>query len=282
MKATCALVQMNLSDDRDQNVARGAELIREAGEGGAQIICLPELATSQYFCHIMDREFMALAEPVPGPSTATIGAAAKAADAWVVLPIYEHADDGQLYNSAAVIDRSGEVVGLYRKNVIPLMSFPGVSGMEKFYFRPGNLGYPVFETDLGITIGITICYERHFPEGPRSLALAGADIIFAPTATPAGKHMWEVELRAMAIANLLWVGGVNRVGRDRGTAVSEMDFYGGSLFAGPDGAVTARADVDGDAIVYTEVDTGLSAKLREDWGFFRDRRPEIYSALTAP
>jgi N-carbamoylputrescine amidase len=282
MNATCAVIQLNLSDDRDANVERSAELVREAGEAGAQIICLPELATTQYFCFEMNRDFMQLAEPVPGPATRAIGEAAAAADAWVVLPLYEHGDDGQLYNSAVVIDRSGEVAGLYRKNVIPLMKFPGVQGVEKFFFRPGNLGYPVFPTDLGITIGITICYERHFPEGPRSLALAGADVIFVPTATPAGRHMWEVELRAMAIANLLWVGGVNRVGRDRGSDVSDMEFYGGSLFSAPDGEVISRAATDGDEIVYAEIDPDRSAKLREDWGFFRDRRPEIYSAVTAP
>jgi len=282
MKATCALVQMNFSDAKDDNVGRGADLVRAAGRDGAQIICLPELATTQYFCYRMNREFMHLAEPVTGPSIQTIAAAAREADAWVVMPFYEEGDDGQLYNSAAVIDRSGDVAGVYRKNVIPIMSFEGVEGVEKFYFRPGNLGYPVFETDLGITIGITICYERHFPEGPRALALAGADVIFVPTATPAGGHMWEVELRAMAIANLLWVGGVNRVGRDRGEAVSDMDFYGGALFSGPDGVVAAQAATEADEIVMTEIDTDLSAKLRDDWGFFRDRRPDIYGALTAP
>jgi beta-ureidopropionase len=282
VKANLALIQMNFSDDKAENVESGAELVRRAGRDGAQIICLPELATTQYFCYRMNREFMHLAEPVDGSSIATIGAAARDADAWVVMPFYEEGEDGQLYNSAAVIDRSGEVTGVYRKNVIPIMSFEGVEGVEKFYFRPGNLGYPVFETDLGITIGITICYERHFPEGPRALALAGADVILVPTATPAGGHMWEVELRAMAIANLLWVGGVNRVGRDRGAAVSDMDFYGGALVAAPSGEVTARAATESDEIVMTEIDTDLSRTLRDDWGFFRDRRPEIYGALTTP
>jgi beta-ureidopropionase len=282
LKATCALVQMNLSDSRDENVGRAADLVRQAGSDGAQIICLPELCTTQYFCYRMDNDFMALAERVPGPSSKAIAAAARDADAWVLLPLYEEGEDGRLYNSTAVLDRSGEVVGMYRKNVIPIMSFEGVEGVEKFYFRPGNLGYPVFETDLGITIGITICYERHFPEGPRSLALAGADVIFVPTATPAGEHMWEPELRAMAVANQLWVGGVNRVGRDRGEAVSDMDFYGGSLFTGPDGVVTARAGTDGDEVVLTEIDTAKSAALREQWGFLRERRPEIYGSLTAP
>jgi beta-ureidopropionase len=282
MKANCAVVQLNLSDDKSDNIARCAEGVREAGRNGAQIICLPELATTQYFCYAMDREFMQLAEPIPGPATEAIGAAAQEVDAWVILPIYELGEDGQLYNSAAVINRRGEVIGRYRKNVIPLMQFTGVTGTEKFYFRPGNLGYPVFETDLGITIGITICYERHFPEGPRSLALAGADVIFVPTATPAGRELWEVELRAMAIANLLWVGGVNRVGPDRGEAVSEMQFYGQSLFSAPNGEVVARAEGNEAEIVYAEIDTERSRQLREDWGFFRDRRPEIYQAITAP
>lgn len=282
MKATCAVVQMNLSDDKDENIEQCAEGVREAGREGAQIICLPELATTQYFCYEMNGEFMRLAEPLIGPGTKAVGAAAKEADAWVVLPFYEQGDDGQLYNTAAVIDRSGEVVGHYRKNVIPVMKFTGVEGVEKFYFRPGNLGYPVFKTDLGITVGITICYERHFPEGPRILALAGADVIFVPTATPAGRELWEVELRAMAIANLLWVGGVNRVGNDRGELVSDMDFYGGSLFSAPDGEVVSRVKGEGNEIVYAEIDTERSRKLREDWGFFRDRRPEIYGAITAP
>jgi beta-ureidopropionase len=282
MKATCALVQMNLSDDGPDNVERAASHVVAAGREGARIVCLPELVTTQYFCFEMNREFMDLAQPVPGPATRAVGAAAREADAWVVLPLYEKGEDGQLYNSAAVIDRAGEVVGVYRKNVIPIMKFSGVEGVEKFYFRPGNKGYPVFPTDLGITIGITICYERHFPEGPRCLALAGADVIFVPTATPAGSHMWEVELRAMAIANLLWVGGVNRVGRDRGAAVSDMEFYGGAMFAAPTGEVVAEQATQGDEVVYAEIDTDLSAKLREDWGFFRDRRPEIYGAVTVP
>ncbi len=282
MKAQCALVQLNLGDDIKENVERCVEGVLEAGRNGAQIISLPELATTQYFCYTMESSFFDLAEPVPGPSTKAVAAAAREVGAWVVLPLYEIGEDEQLYNTAVVIDSSGEIVGRYRKNVIPIMKFTGVEGVEKFYFRPGNLGYPVFETDLGVTIGITICYERHFPEGPRSLALAGADVIFVPTATPAGRELWEVELRAMAIANLLWVGGVNRVGRDRGEAVSEMDFYGQSLFSGPDGQVVSRAEGDGAEIIYAEIDTDRSHQLREDWGFFRDRRPEVYGAITAP
>lgn len=282
MRANCALIQMNFSDDVAENRERLVHLIGEAAGDGAQIISLPELATSQYFCYEMRTSFMDLAETIPGPATTAVGAVARSTRTWVVLPLYERDVDGQLYNSAVVINPRGEVEGTYRKNIIPIMKFEGVEGVEKYYFRPGNLGYPVFTTDLGITIGITICYERHFPEGPRILALHGADVIFVPTATPAGSHMWEVELRAMAIANLLWVGGVNRVGRDRGTDVSDMDFYGSSLFAGPTGEVVARATTDGNEVVHATIDTDQSEKLRQEWGFFRDRRPEIYRAMCTP
>ena len=279
MKVNCALVQMNFSTNVDENVARATELIREAGQNHARIISLPELATSQYFCIGMNREFMEYAEPLGGPSTAKVAQAARDADAYVVFPFYEKVQEGELYNSAALIDRSGEVVGLYRKNMIPLVSVNGVDGNEKFYFRPGNLGYPVWDTDLGIKVGVTICYDRHFPEGPRCLALNGADVIFVPSATPLGGEMWEIELRGHAIANLYWVGAVNRVGKDRGGF--DLDFYGRSLWSAPNGELAAVAGSEGDEILYCEIDTDLSKRLREEWGFFRDRRPEAYAEVTA-
>jgi N-carbamoylputrescine amidase len=150
-------------------------------------------------------------------------------------------------------------------------------GIEKYYFDKGDLGYPLFDTDLGVRVGVTICYERHFPESTRILALAGADVIFVPTATAAGRDIWEIELRGHAIANLCWVGGVNRAGRDRGGSAAE--FWGDSLFAGPSGEVVARAATQGDEIVLAAIDTELSGRLRKDWGFFRDRRPELYDSL---
>jgi beta-ureidopropionase len=278
MKVKCALIQMGFTDEVERNVGRAAELVRESAREGARIVSLPELASTIYFPYEMNREYFGLAEPIPGPSTDVVSAAAAEADAYVIFPLYERGDDGQLYNSAAFIDRSGRVAGVHRKNMIPIMKFEGVEGIEKFYFRPGNLGYPVFHTDLGVTVGITICYERHFPEGPRSLALAGADLIFVPTATPAGREIWDLELRAMAIANLLWVGGVNRVGRDQGG--SDMEFYGGSLFSAPNGEIVTQAGDQGEEVVYAEIDTAVSARLREEWGFFRDRRPEIYGPVT--
>jgi beta-ureidopropionase len=278
MKVPCALIQMGFTEDVDRNVGRAAELIGKAGEEGAKIVALSELATSIYFCYEMNRDYFDLAETVPGPSTERISAAAAEADCYVIFPLYERAKDGQLYNSAAFIDRRGEIVGVYRKNLIPIMKFEGVEGVEKFYFRPGNLGYPVFDTDLGVKVGITICYERHFPEGPRSLALAGADVIFVPTATPAGQHVWDLELRAMAVANLLWVAGINRLGPDQGG--SDMEFFGSSLVSAPNGEIAAQASADQEEILHAEIDTALSATLREGWGFFRDRRPEIYGAIS--
>lgn len=218
MRAKCALIQQHFGSDRATNVEHGADLVRRAAADGAEIICLPELATHNYFCEVANPDYFEFAEAIPGPSTRVMQAAARDASAYVIFPLYERdLSDGQLYNTAVVIDRNGEIAGKYRKNMIPLTATgPHVPGAnEKYYFRPGNLGYPVFPTDLGITIGITICYDRHFPEGVRSLALAGADVIFAPVATGSGRSIWELELQGHAIANLLWVGGVNRVGAKR-------------------------------------------------------------------
>jgi N-carbamoylputrescine amidase len=279
MQAKVALIQMNFSDDAEHNVGRASARIAEAASAGAEIVCLPELATSIYFCTEIEREHYKLAESVNGPSVSAIAEAARTAGVYVVFPFYERdEEDEQLYNTAAFIDRRGEVTGRYRKNIIPLTKFTGEIGIEKYYFRPGNLGYPVFDTDLGIRVGITICFERHFPESGRSLALNGADLIFVPTATPAGKDMWDVELRSIAIANLLWVAGVNRVHRD--VNGSAMDFYGKSLVSAPSGEVVAAAGEDAEEILYAVIDTEQSQQLREEWGFFRDRRPEIFGAIT--
>jgi beta-ureidopropionase len=278
MKARCALVQMSFKRDREENVRRGAEFIRRAAAEGAEIVCLPELATSIYPAYVEDPAYREWAEPVPGPATEVIAAAAAEAGVYVVYPLYELTVDGHRFNTALFFDRAGEIAGRYRKNSIPDVRMAVMMGMEKYYFDPGDLGYPVFETDLGVNVAVTICFERHYPEGPRSLALAGADVIFVPTATGAGRELWDVELRGHAIANLLWIGGVNRVGRDEDG--STADFYGSSFFSAPNGEVVAVAGDDGEAIVHAEIDTALSRRLREEWGFFRDRRPDIYSAIT--
>lgn len=271
---------MSFVNSKERNVERGVELIREAANDGAQIICLPELATTIYFCTEMNPAYRDLAETIPGPSTQTIGEAAKENNVYIVFPLYERGEDGNLYNTAAFIGPDGEVQGRYRKNSIPVVNMPEIVGIEKYYFRPGNLGYPVFPTELGINVGVTICYERHFPEGARSLALNGADVIFFPTATAAGRGIWDLEIRAHGVANLLWCGGVNRVGTDG--EGSETAFYGSSFFSNPAGVVVAAAGDHSGEIVHAEIDTELSATLREEWGFFRDRRPDIYEAITSP
>jgi beta-ureidopropionase len=281
MRVQAALIQMQFSDDRDDNVRRGAEAVIRAAADGARVACLPELATNIYFCTRIDASYLDAAEPIPGPSTEVIAGAAREAGIDVVFPLYERdGSDGQLYNTAVFIGPDGEIRGKYRKNSIPLVTTPKMDGIEKFYFRPGNLGYPVFESADRLNVGITICYERHFPEGPRSLALGGAEVIFIPTATANAREIWELELQGHAIANQLWVGAVNRVGRDRGG--SEVDFYGASCFVSPTGEIVAQASETEEEILHCEIDTEVSKRLRAEWGFFRDRRPDIYGAITAP
>jgi beta-ureidopropionase len=280
MRATAALVQMNFSDDAEENVARGATLIKEAASKGAEIICLPELATNVYFPFEVDPKWLKVAERIPGPSTETICAAAREANAYVLFPLYEKEQDGELYNTAVFIDPNGEIVGKYRKIQIPLVKMAAITGIEKYYFRPGNLGYPVWPTEAGVKVGTVICYDRHFPEGPRALALGGCDLMFVPTATAAGASIWELELQGHAVANLMWVGGLNRVGVDKGGGPTE--FYGRSFFTSPTGDVVAQLGNEQDTILYSEIDTEISAQLRDEWGFFRDRRPEAYGALVAP
>lgn len=279
MRVKAAVIQMNFSRETEQNVEKGAQLIKKAAGEGAEIIALPELATNIYFAFEMDRKYFKLAEPIPGPSTERICAAAKEANAYVLFPLYERVQDGELYNTVVFIGRGGNVIGKYRKTSIPLTKLKEITGFEKYYFRPGNLGFPVWQTDLGFKVGTVICFDRHFPEGPRCLGLAGCDIMFVPAATPAGGSFWEIELQAHAVANCMWVAGVNRVGKDVGGGPAK--FYGRSFFASPRGEIKARLGGGKDAILHCAVDTSISAEMREEWGFFRDRRPDAYSALVA-
>jgi beta-ureidopropionase len=280
MRIRAAVIQMSLSASREENVEKGARLIGETAALGAQIIAFPELATSIYFPFEMNPKHFALAEPIPGPSTETICDAARTANAYVLFPLYEKVHDGELYNTAIFIDPNGTIVGKYRKMSIPLTKMKAITGIEKFYFRPGNLGFPVWTTDLGIRVGAVICFDRHFPEGPRCLGLAGCELMFVPTATAAGGAYWEIELQAHAIANCMWVAGVNRVGQDRGGGPAH--FYGRSFFTSPNGEITARLADEPDAILHCTIDTAANTTMREEWGFFRDRRPDAYGALVAP
>jgi N-carbamoylputrescine amidase len=196
----------------------------------------------------------------------------------IVVPIYEVENQGVYYNTAAVIDEDGNYLGKYRKTHIPQCA-PGF--WEKFYFRPGNLGYPVFQLKSGVTVGVYICYDRHFPEGARALGLAGAEIVFNPSATVAGlsEYLWKLEQPAHAVANGYFMGCINRVGVEKPWAIGE--FYGQSYFVTPRGKIVAEASRDRDELVVSDLDMDQITEVRNTWQFFRDRRPEAYGALTA-
>ena len=196
----------------------------------------------------------------------------------IIVPLYEREMSGVLYNTAAVYDADGSYLGKYRKQHIPHCK-PGF--WEKFYFRPGNLGYPVFETAFA-RVGVYICYDRHFPEGARALGLNGAEIVFNPSATTAGlsEYLWKLEQPAHAVANAYFVGAVNRVGVEAPWKIGE--FYGTSYFCDPRGQVLAEAPRDKDAVVVADLDLDVIEEVRNVWQFFRDRRPDAYGALVAP
>ncbi len=195
----------------------------------------------------------------------------------IIVPIYEEEITGVYYNTAAVIDADGRYLGKYRKNHIPHCA-PGF--WEKFYFKPGNLGYPAFDTAFA-RVGVYICYDRHFPEGARALGLAGAEIVFNPSATVAGlsEYLWELEQPAHAVANGYFVGAINRVGHEQPWDIGE--FYGKSYFCNPRGKIIAQASRDSDELVVADLDLDQIREVRNVWQFFRDRRPETYSPLAS-
>ncbi len=260
-------------------MAKHVDLIAEAGRRKVKILCLQELFYGPYFCAEQEPRWYQLTEPVPdGPTVATVQKLAKKHKMVIVAPIYEEEQKGVYYNTAAVIDADGTYLGKYRKTHIPHCK-PGF--WEKFYFRPGNLGYPVFDTAFA-TIGVYICYDRHFPEGARALGLNGAEIVFNPSATVAGlsEYLWKLEQPAHAVANGYFVGAINRVGHEAPWNIGE--FYGTSYFCDPRGRILAEAPRDRDAVVVADLDLDLIGEVREVWQFFRDRRPEAYGALVAP
>ncbi|MBI2267438.1 MAG: acyltransferase [Armatimonadetes bacterium] len=267
MKVKAALVQMHCGEDRDQNLEKTITMVEKAAKDGARIVCLQEVFNSIYFPQYIDSKYYNWAEPIPGPTTQRLQETAKKNEIVLIAPIYEMAMTGVYYNTAAVIDHEGKILGIYRKNHIPdLPCFH-----EKFYFKPGNLGYPVFHTEFG-NIAVYICYDRHFPEGPRIFGLNGADMIFIPTATKGSyKYLWEIELKGHAVANGIYVGGVNRVGQE-----DAMDFYGCSFFCNPKGEIISQVGDKDDAVALAEIDFDLIKEVRHMWQFFRDRRPETY------
>src|SRR5438128_4314610 len=253
-------------------------LIAAAADRGAQVICLQELFNGPYFCAEQQAKWYELTERIPdGPTTRLMSELAKKHGVVLVVPLYEEDLPGVYYNSAAVIDADGRYLGKFRKMHIPQCE-PGF--WEKFYFRPGNLGYPVFETAVG-KVGVYICYDRHFPEGARCLGLNGAEIIFNPSATVAGlsEYLWKLEQPAHAVANGYFVGAINRVGTEPPWNIGE--FYGKSYFCNPRGKIIAQASRDNDELVFADLNLDEIREVRNIWQFFRDRRPETYEPIVS-
>ena len=266
--------------DREANVRTAIRLVREAAGRGAKIICLPELFSTMYFCVETRQEYFDWAEPIPGPTIDRMAEVARETGTVLIAPIFERAPDGLFYNAAAVLDPDGRVIGKYRKSSIPFMDVARSSeprGNEKFYFEPGDLGFPTFPTPFG-RIGILICYDRHFPEAARVLGLDGAEIVFVPTATTGmTQYLWDLELRAHAVTNIYYVCGVNRVGVDVGG--SARNHFGSSVIVNPRGEILARGSDTHEDIVTADLDLSAIPELRALWGYYRDRRPDMYGPV---
>jgi N-carbamoylputrescine amidase len=250
-------------------------MIHDAGKQGVQILCLQEIFNGPYFCPGQDKRWYDAAEPVPGPTVEKLRPIAAQYKMAMVVPLYEREMAGVYYNTAAVIDADGTYLGKYRKNHIPQTS----GFWEKYFFRPGNLGYPTFQTRYA-KIGVYICYDRHFPEGARALGLNGAEIVYNPSATVAGlsQYLWKLEQPAHAVANGYFVGAINRVGTEAPWNIGK--FYGNSYFVDPRGQILACASEDKDELVVSELDLDVIEEVRRTWQFFRDRRPDSYGILT--
>ncbi|HEY2014592.1 MAG TPA: nitrilase-related carbon-nitrogen hydrolase [Bryobacteraceae bacterium] len=280
----CSLIQAtndtapdaSLKDIRQAGLDKHVALIGQAAQAGARIVCLQEIFYGPYFCAEQTTRWYDFTEPIPdGPTIRLMQDLARQHHMAIVVPIYEVEQQGIYYNTAAVIGADGTYLGKYRKTHIPHVA-PGF--WEKFYFRPGNLGYPVF--DLGFArIGVYIFYDRHFPEGARALGLAGAEIVFNPSATVAGlsEYLWKLEQPAHAVANGYFVGAINRVGTEAPWNIGE--FYGSSYFCDPRGQIVAQASRDKDEVLTADLDLDKIAEVRKTWQFFRDRRPDMYESL---
>jgi len=271
-----ALVQAEWTGDKESMVEKNIDYARQAAAQGAQVLCFQEIFSSSYFCNVQDPRYYDEAEEIPsGPTIQRMLALARETGMVLIVPIYERVDEGTFFNTSAVIDADGSFLGIYRKTHIPQ-----VEGFwEKFYFRPGNLGYPVFDTAVG-RIGVYICYDRHFPEGWRVLGLKGAKIVFNPSATTRGhsRYLWDLEQPAAAVANEYFVGAINRVGAED---LTDTDYYGTSYFASPRGQLIGDAASDTeDEVVVRDLDMGLIEDVRRHWAFYRDRRPDVYGDIS--
>ena len=281
------LVQMSCSPSADENLQKAAARAEEAAQRGAEIVCLPELFRSQYFCQREDAGLFDLAETVPGPTTEALGRVAQARGVVIVAPVFERRAPGVYHNSAALIDATGEVVGLYRKMHIP----DDPAYYEKFYFTPGDLGFRAFDTHVG-RIAILICWDQWYPEGARLAALQGPSILFYPTAIgwhPAEKERlgraqrdaWRTIQRGHAIANGVYVAAVNRVGFEITSPGSAgLEFWGSTFICDPFGVVLAEASTEREEILLAEINLALLEDVRRNWPFLRDRRIDAYAGIT--
>jgi len=290
-KVTIGLIQAHHDVDggepveahKKSAIEKHVRLIHEAKKKGAQIVCLQEVFYGPYFCTEQTTKWYEAIERIPdGPTTQMMQGLAKELGIVLVVPMYEEDQPGVYYNTAAVIDADGKYLGKYRKHHIPQVQAgpPGCGFWEKYYFRPGNLGYPVFETAFA-KVGVYICYDRHFPEGARMLGLAGAELVLNPSATVAGlsEYLWKLEQPAHAVANGYYLGAINRVGFEKPWNLGE--FYGQSYLVDPRGQFVAMGSRDKDEVVIGEMDRNVIREVRNTWQFFRDRRPDSYGAMVA-
>ena len=280
-----ALIQATWTGDKQSMIDKHVAYAEQAAGLGAQVMCFQELFYGPYFCQVQDPQYYGYTERIPdGPTTKLMQDLARKLKMVLIVPMYEEDQPGVYYNTAAVIDADGSFLGKYRKTHIPQ-----VNGFwEKFYFKPGNLGYPVFNTAVG-QVGVYICYDRHFPEGPRMLGLHGAEMIFIPSATSRGlsMHLWEIEQRAHAIFNGVFVGTINRVGKE--AEFGPNDYYGTTYFCDPRGQYlpdtqtgALKASDTEEQMMVADMNLDLVREVRNIWQFYRDRRPEMYGDLTNP
>ena len=270
-----AILQTAWTGSKESMIDEHERQMREAAKQGAQIICFQELFYGPYFCQVQDTKFYDYTEAIPdGPTTKRFQALAKELGMVAILPMYEIEQAGVLYNTAAIIDADGTYLGKYRKQHIPQTK----GFLEKFYFKPGTGGYPVFDTAVG-KVGIYICYDRHFPEGWRALGLNGAQMVFNPSATSRGlsSYLWKLEQPASAVANEYFIGAINRVGIEE---LGDNDFYGTSYFVDPEGKFVGEVgDPYNPELIVRDLDLDLIKTVRERWAFYRDRRPDAYGEI---
>jgi beta-ureidopropionase len=277
-KVRAALIQAQANMGKQEAIDKHIKMIADAAGQGAQVVGLQEIFHGPYFCAEQDPKWYATAEPEDGPTVSRMREVAREHGVVLIVPWYEEEQPGVYYNTACVIERDGSVLGKYRKTHIPQV---GPCFWEKFYFKPGNLGYPVWDTSVG-RIGLIICYDRHFPEVARELGLKGAELVFNPSATveSLSRYLWELEQPAHAVANGFWVAASNRVGVE--APLNPNKFYGSSYFCSPRGKIVAQASDSEDEVLVADIDLDEIREVRDTWQFFRDRRPETYGDLARP